>query len=256
MEELRHTVRIRHGVHPSERGPHEPGCGRQVARQPDTAHTAAVRAQIDGSCEPVLRNAGRHPHVVRQMGHLVRERRTVGQHPDRVVVDMQAGRCLLHRHCGAPVGYHPVQGREGQLPAEGLIDEIDNGQGGPRIVHGGACPQDPRDELERRDVASALDPGAVDRLSGEVQAGHAQTVLVHRVKVQRVPVGHQGHAYHRAMAWHLPLRSEAERVPAGHDDDLLTEGHLQIQVASEEVVVPCSEGSSCAHTSGNAVQRV
>ena len=82
----------------------------------------------------------------------------------------------------------------------------------------------------------ALDPIVVYGVDGEVQSRHPEAVLVHGVEVQWISVGDDGCADHRLVFRRRRLRPELEWISPRCDDDLLSERHLQVEVASEAVL--------------------
>ena len=216
-------------MHLRERHAHEARLRGEIARQAERAHAAAVGMQRHLRREAVLRLAGREMHVVVQRKHLLVKRRVVRHDADGVVVDFDALANGLHRDRLVPVGDEPVQLRQRQLLAEGLVDQVDARKQRPRLGDRGALPQHPGNELELRDVVLPLRALLVMRVAHEVEPGHAQPLLVHRVVVQWHAARDIGHADHRVMPLQRAHRAEVKRIIPRRHRHLVAIGKLIIE---------------------------
>ena len=230
VEELADALHLRiagNRVHLRERHAHEARLRGEIARQAERAHAAAVRRERHTPA--VLRLAGREMHVVVQRKHLLVKRRVVRHDADGVVVDFEALTNGLHRNHLVPVGDEPVQLRQRQLLAEGLVDQVDARKQRPRLGDRGALPQHPGNELELRDVVLPRRALFIVRVAHEVEPGHAQPLLVHRVVVQRHAARDIGHADHRVMLLHRAHRAEVKRIIPRRHRHLVAIGKLIIE---------------------------
>ena len=71
----------------------------------------------------------------------------------------------------------------------------------------------------------------------EIEAGHAQAVLVGGIEVERASIDHGGHPDKCQMCLLRILVTVCELLVPGSHDDLLAVGYLQVEVASEVVVL-------------------
>lgn len=119
----------------------------------------------------------------------------VCQRVDRVVVNVKAACRALDHDAARGVGDDPMQKRFG-LPRRDGRDELDVFEGPLDFVHGFEVSRHPKRELERGDVAGALDASMRElRAAGEVQARDGQSSLVRAVEIQRVAVHDRADAH-------------------------------------------------------------
>ena len=222
---------LRTGVGAHERRAHEPRGRRQVARQAERAHAAAV--ERDGYAAKIGRRLARaQASVTAQRGQLLRKRRVVRQHPDRVVIDVQAVRRGLDHDAAAAVGDEPVQLRARQLGRKRCVVHDHARERIACLGDRGARAEQPRDECVLRHRGHALCDGRIDRVAHKVQPRDAQALLVDRVIIERVVVLDMRHADHGIM----PVERaavQADRVIARRDGHVLAVGKFVVQIAAE-----------------------
>ena len=143
--------------------------GRELDRvQADAAHAAAEFRQIHAGSESVFRGPGAEGAVVGQHGHLLRERRVVGQHLYRILVHMQAIGHGLHRDAAGAISDEPVQLCRGQLGVKWDVHKVQLGQQGAYLVQVGALAQQPGNQFKGRYVVLALRQGLIIRIAREI----------------------------------------------------------------------------------------
>ena len=181
----------------------------------------------------VHRRLRRQLGVVVQGEQLHREGRVVGQHPRRIVVDVESVRHRLHHNAAGAVRHHPVELGRGQTGGIGRVGDAGLRQQRPGLRQRGAASQQPRDQLELGHVLPAILRPPVHRVAHEVQTGDAQPLFVDGVVVQGEAVLHMGHADHGVVRLHDRAVAQRQRPVPGRDDHALPEGLLIVQIAPE-----------------------
>ena len=249
VEKLADALHLRFpgcGVQLHKGGLDEPGGGGGVAGQAQGAHAPGIGLQRQAGGEAVDRIGDGQAHEIAQVVHMVIESGVIRQHPHRIVVDFDSGFHGFQGDGAFPVGEDPVQGRQGQLRAEMLVEQIDPLKQHPGLGHGGAPAQDPGDQLEGGDIVLSVLEGLVVRVFREIQSGHAQTLFIGGIVVQGVSIRHIGHADHGIVGFHSPHFPERKGIIPGRDRDGLQIGIFQIQIPAK-VVVFRLVGYGCAH---------
>lgn len=101
-----------------------------------------------------------------------------------------------------------------------------------RLTDIGAAAEQPRYQLELRDVILAICRRMILRVADEVQPRNAESLFVHRVIVERVAVLHMGHADNGVAGSELLPTAQVKRIPARRDGDALSVGKFAEEQAS------------------------
>ena len=221
--------RAGNGIRARERHAYEARARREVARQPERAHTAAVGAQIERGRERIFRLPRGERSIVVQPEELLRERRVVRQDPGGVIIDVQTVRGGLDRDAFVLVRKQPVELRGGKGGGKRRAGEIRLPEQHARRGNGGALREHPREEFKLRDVALAAARRGVCGVADKVQPRHAETFFVHRIVVERIAVGYMRHAEQGKVLRKRLAAAKGEREAPGRHDDLVAVGKLVVK---------------------------
>ena len=249
MEELVDAAFLRRfaqGVRAREGDADETGLAGQVARKPHRAHAAAVRRQRRIRGERVLRGFRRERHVVVELEKLHRERRVVGQHADRVIVNVQAVRRGFDGDGAGLIRDEPVKLRQRKLGAERLVEQIDAAKQLTRLTERGALAEQPRDQLELGHVVALRLSGEIHCVADEVEPCNAQPLFIDRVVIERIIALHIGHADDGVTGAQGRVPAHGECVAARGDGHLVAIGKFIIQIAAE-IKFAGKQGYGCTH---------
>ena len=118
------------------------------------------------------------------------------------------------------------------------------------IGDGAALAKQPRDEFKLSEVVAAVGDGVIDGVAWEVEAGDAETVLVDGVVIEGVGLavkgGDGGHTNNGKVGGERRKVAEGEGVVARGDDDFLTVGKFEVEIATK-VSILGFVSDSCAH---------
>lgn len=118
------------------------------------------------------------------------------------------------------------------------------------IGDGAALTKQPGDEFKLSEVVAAIGDGVIDGVTGEVEAGDAEAVLVDGVVIERVGLavrgGDGGHTDNGKVGGEWRKVAEGKVVVTRSDDDFLTVGKFEVEIATK-VSILGFVSDSCAH---------
>ena len=133
----------------------------------------------------------------------------------------------------------------GQARAEGFIGDIEPFQRLPRFRRRGAAAQQPWNQLKLRHVVPALHGRVIHGAAHKIQPGDCQSLLVHRVVIQRIPILHVGHADDGVMLRPCFSVPKGQGIPSRRDGHAFSVIAFIIQIAAEiKILRPVSGGST------------
>ena len=225
--------------------------GARVADMTQPPMERLVRIELDITDE--FGRPGRRTLVLEAMGRrsnlilLDGDGRIVRQDALRAVVDVQPVRHGLDHERARPVRHEPVELRGREVGAERRADQVQLCQRRPCLRETGAAAQQPRDEFKLRHVALARTRRCIRRVADEVQPGHAEALLVHRVVVERIAVRDAGRADDGIVLRTESFMPELERIGARRHDDLLAVAALIVERPAHRKIAG-QIGCRCTHT--------
>ena len=169
-----------------KRGANKTRLAGQVARQTERAHPAAVNAKRSIGRKSVFRRLGRKRHVVVQREELHGERRIVGQHADRVVVNVQPVGGGFDGDRTGSVRDEPVQLGQRKLWAERLVEQVHALNQRARFIQGSALAEKPWNQLELGDVITVRLSRMINGVADKIQPCDAKTFFIDRVVIRCV----------------------------------------------------------------------
>ena len=202
------------------------------------AHAGAPCAQFRLAPSGRLRHFVAHAHVVAQVFHMEVEGRLIGEHIHIVMMNMHAISHLLDDDATGAIANEPVQ--QGLLLAG---HDLRNERHVEIACH-------PQREFESGDVFGSLDRFVREGgVSGEVQSGDGQAVLVGAIEIHGA-IGHNhAHADHRirlALAFG-PIRIVIP-VASRSDQNGLAVGEAPVEITAEICVsLIVGETNTSAH---------
>ena len=230
------------GVEAGEGGFDETGAGGEVAGETVGAEAVAVGLEVKGGGELVGGFGGGKVEVIVEAEGLDGEGRVVGEDTDGVVVDFEAVGDGFNDDGGVGVGDQPMEFGGWELVAEGSVGEVEILEVGFDFGDGAALTKQPRDELELGEVVAAVGDGVIDGVAWEVETSDAEIEGVGLA----VKGGDGGHTDDGKVGGERRKVAESEGVVARGDDDFLTVGKFEVEIATK-VSVLGFVSDSCAH---------
>ena len=140
----------------------------------------------------------------------------------------------------------PVKLCERKILFKRCADEIDTGEGFFCFRKRSTCTENPRDQLELRDIVFLRFRIEINGISYKIKAGDTKPLFIERLIIERVIIHHTRHADHCIVMGKGRHMKKGKRIIARCNGDLVAIGKFIIECATH-IKVACLIGCCCTH---------
>lgn len=221
--------------------------GREVARETDGAHAAAVKREVDARSEGIDWGFGRKVLIITELEELLVKWRVVGEDANRVVVDFEAVFDGFDDDAFFAIVDDPVELGSGELIGEAEVAEVHFVEKRAGFSDSSALAENPREEFELSDVVFAVDVIIIDSVTDEVETGDTETFFVHAVVKKGIAVSDISDANDGVVGVKCAGFAEVEWEIAWNDDGFFAVRKFVVEVTTEVVISVVCIGGCGAH---------
>ena len=142
--------------------------------------------------------------------------------------------------------FDAVELGQGKALTERRIDQIDLFQKTEGLFYRSALSQDPGNKFKLGHIILSVRLFPIVGISNEIKPRHSQALFIYSLIIERIIVGHMGHADHGIVGFHGPLKTEAEGIVPWSDGHLVAKGKFIIQ-GPAKIKIFCLIGCCCTH---------